>query len=467
MGNLCFAKVDVLNVMDDPKHPNYGIGFSPNIFKPKEWKLLKDFANKKGIFQSDLNHLFDKYLSHDEVYLRQFRVRTLDTKKKFSDMGLLNFEISDVFLPQVFLRPYHGLEKPQEFDEATFPRFVVIGYTFCAQPITDLVFEYFSILRQNFNLQLGATIFSFNLLETLNVMCEELEKTAALKYILKKVNIHGNDTEYSLETVIRMGFKYPLMFYPLQRFRLHYRRLIFGDKFWENKKTTKTRFPSAFKELKGKTPGYESEEAAVRQTSLSIIADTMAQIEKEKSDVADFMAIHSVQDMDETDLATLSLIGVGSPEPESLSTETDAARAAALEKANKEAEKEKETFLKNVVKPLSMTATINPFPEKVSAEVCTRLKHDVGYSIARDVIQASGLPWDETQHFVNVPDENDTDVRIFDNKVNVDFVYNVGRGTTSWVTSFVDGDDDTVRETFTKITPPVFREVATVAKKKK
>ena len=83
------------------------------------------------------------------------------------------------------------------------------------------------------------------------------------------------------------------------------------------------------------------------------------------------------------------------------------------------------------------------------------------------MIQASGLPWDETQHFVNVPDENDTDVRIFDNKVNVDFVYNVGRGTTSWVTSYVDGDDDTVRETFTKITPPVFREVATVAKKKK
>jgi hypothetical protein len=440
-----FAKVDVLHVNDDEQDPNYGIGFSKTMFKPKEWNLLKTFCNKKGVFQTDLNHLFNIYLTNEEVYLRQFRVKVTETKKKFTEHSLLNFEISDVYIPQLFMRPFHGLEKPAEFDEVTFPRFVVLGYTFCTQPMTDMIYEYFSIMRQNYNLQLPATMFSFNVLETVKVLSEEMDQqTSGLLYVYQKIN-PANDTEYTLEDVIRFGIRYPVMFYPLQRFRLHFRRLIFGDKFWANKKPTKTKFPKEFGAFKGKSPGYENEAAANVETARSIIADyqldlqlelinARAVIEKRQTLIAAAQAMGEVHNDDHEDTR------------EELKTEGDV--------------QGKKNAYANLrlppTKPTVPMRTKESSPvEFVTAEILARMKADIGYKLARDVVRDSKLPYAEGQAFMDYPEELDENERIYDNKVHREFMYNVGTGTSAWVQPFVsEADDEIVRETWTKISQP-------------
>jgi len=437
-------------VNDDPQDPNYGLGFSKSMFKPKEWKLVKTFCNKKGVYQTDLNHLFNIYLTNDEVYLRKFRVRVSDTKKKFTDHSLLNFEISDVYIPQLFMRPFHGLEKPTEADEVTFARFVVLGYTFCAQPITDLIYEYFSIMRQNFNLQLPAIMYSFNVLETLLVLSEEMEKDqSGLKYVLRKIN-PANDTEYSLEDVIRMGLRYPVMFYPLQRFRLHFRRLIFGDKFWANKKTTKTKFPVQFGSMKGKSPGYESEVAANRETAKSIVADYQAQIQKE------LIAIRMKAEKRATLIQVAGMLGEKHEDDDE-----DGSEEYGGEELKSSTDTDTSKYnLKNVKKqkapdPVHMSPKSHADVEVVTTEVMTRMKHDIGYVLARDLILDSGLPYAEGNDFMTFPEERDETERIYDTKVHRDFEYNVGTGTTAWVTPFhAEYDDELLRETWTKIDPP-------------
>ena len=104
----------------------------------------------------------------------------------------------------------------------------------------------------------------------------------------------------------------------------------------------------------------------------------------------------------------------------------------------------------------------------VSEEICIRMKIDLGYKLARRIIVESELPWHESQSFPILPPENDTESRFHDTAVKQDFVYNVGRGTSSWVTTFADEDGDIARETWTKIsrpiTPPV-KEVQQAVKK--
>jgi hypothetical protein len=63
------------------------------------------------------------------------------------------------------------------------------------------------------------------------------------------------------------------MFYPLHRFRKHFKRIMFGDKFWVGKNPIKSRFPEIFGSLKGKSLGYENEALSIRETARSILAD--------------------------------------------------------------------------------------------------------------------------------------------------------------------------------------------------
>ena len=499
-----FAKVDVVTVTEDPKDPRHGLGFSRSMFKPKEWHLLKTFCNKKGIYQTDLNHVFNKYLSGDDVYLRQFRIDVMETKKKYMEFSLLNFEISDIFLPNIFMRPFHGLEKPSEATEATFPRFIVLGYTFCAQPMTDLIYEYFSILRQNYRLQLGVVMYSFNVKETISVLSEELEQdNSGIKYVLLKIN-PANDTEYSVEDVIRMGLRYPIMFYPLQRFRIHFRRQIFGDKFWEDKKVAKTRFVSAFGEMKGKQGGYESEAAANQITAVSVINDFAETLNQEA--LAEKMKV----DRRATMIATAQALGEeyveeveedeveeegddddddddnnneNEEEKKEVEQETapnqdgeDEIKEKRKKKKKKDKKKDK-AFISGVTgtkydlttpaakKRLKSQETMllhakvpHANPGFVTKDVAHRMKRDMGYTLARDLILDSKLPYAEGVDFLVYPEELDEEVRIHDTKVNRDFVYNTGTGIRAWVRPFVfgdmnDDDYDLVHEVRTKINP--------------
>ena len=275
---LCPPKVDVLHVGDDPKDPNYGIGFAKALFQKNEFFLLKKFTSQKRIHQTDLNLLYSLFLTGEDVFLRNFRVRTTDTKVKFQREAetLLSFEIADVYLPALFMKPFPEapkiLPQPAAYDEVTFTRFVIIGFIFCAQPVSDLIYDFFSIFKQNFTMKLSTTFFTFNIKHLMAVNTEEMKRSAALRYILDKIS-PKDDTELRLETIIMLGLKYPIIFYPLERFRHKFKRVMFGDKFWSNKKTTKSKFQDVFGKFKGRSPGYETEGSAVRHTARSIVSD--------------------------------------------------------------------------------------------------------------------------------------------------------------------------------------------------
>ena len=83
MGGCNPVALNVVFVTDDPEEIAESVGFSPNIFRGREWETLKSFANKKRIKQKDLNRVFKRFLSHPEVYLRKFRVRYSDIKGYF------------------------------------------------------------------------------------------------------------------------------------------------------------------------------------------------------------------------------------------------------------------------------------------------------------------------------------------------------------------------------------------------
>ena len=79
-----------------PKDPKIK-GFSKQIFKRFEWPTLKMFCNTYNIVQFDLSIVFKRFLSYEEVYLLQFKVRMKDIKNHFalhSKLEQVN-EISD------------------------------------------------------------------------------------------------------------------------------------------------------------------------------------------------------------------------------------------------------------------------------------------------------------------------------------------------------------------------------------
>ena len=261
-------------VDDDPKEIQISVGFSPDIFKGREFATLKTFCNKREIHQRHLNALWKRYMSSDEIYIRDFRVRTLDTKDAFLSKSKLYQEISEIYIPSIFMKEFSGLQEGHSMEEVTFPRFVIMSYIFCAQAIPDLIFDFIAILRQRFNLQLGAIMFAFNFEQMVKVLAEEINSTATKKYLLHLCEKFKKEEEISVGTIIAMGIKYPLLFYQLKRFRSHFRRLIFGDKFWTERKQLKTKL-GELGLRKGHDVSFASEAAATKATARSILRDVL------------------------------------------------------------------------------------------------------------------------------------------------------------------------------------------------
>lgn len=245
---VCFGKdVEMLTVTEDPKSPGFGLGFSKLMFKrQKDWILLQEFCKRYNIQQMDLNRIYAKYLNHDEVYIRQYRIRTADTKNHFATAQLSLRELADVMLPFIYFKDEKGLPLPDpvgDMEEVTFTRFIVRCYHFLAQPLSDLVFDFFCVIRQNLRLKLRAKLFTFNLYQLVIVLMSELTPSACRDYILARVNL-ADDTEIAIAQVVKLGTKYPVMFYLLERFRKHMRRLVFGDRFWEGRSVIKSKLDS-------------------------------------------------------------------------------------------------------------------------------------------------------------------------------------------------------------------------------
>ena len=383
---------------------------------------MKAYCNKQKIKQTDLNHLFKIYLSSDEIYLREFRVATTDTKTYFErpNQQMLQFEIADIFLPALFSKQHDVLPTPDEFEECTFTRFVIVGYIFCAQPLTDLMYDFFSIVKMNFKMKLTNVMFTYNLEQLIIQLSEEMTKSAALKYVLSKVN-PANDTEITIENVCLMAVKYPIMFYPLERFRKHFKRVMFGDKFWDGRKTLKSKFQENFGYVRNASKeGFVNEAAAIRVTAKAILNDYHA------SAMANMDALKTSVRFDEStieDAEHKTYHGTEHP------------RYSTIPKSLE------------IKIPITIDRPEKPI-EVVDRLTAKLMKEDLGYKFAKEIIRESELEVEENQKLVDLP-ETDVEMeeqRIYDKKIEREFVYNYAIGTRAWVDTYVDEDDDIVRE---------------------
>jgi endonuclease III len=78
--NFGFRKPEVMNVDPVEEVDKRTHTFSRAMFKKLEWEVMKAFCQKYKIKQAHLIVVFQRYLTHDEVYIREFKVRTKDPK---------------------------------------------------------------------------------------------------------------------------------------------------------------------------------------------------------------------------------------------------------------------------------------------------------------------------------------------------------------------------------------------------
>ena len=151
-------------------------------------------------------------------------------------MGLL--------FPAVLLREYPALSPAVSHQEVTFARFVIGSYIFCALPMPDLISVLFSTIKQTAKakryLSIDTMIPMVTVHNVIKILSDDLDNSAALLYILHSLQKHPakDGDEISLEDLIRLGMKYPLLFYELRRFQQQLRRVLHGDTFWNNRYCT-------------------------------------------------------------------------------------------------------------------------------------------------------------------------------------------------------------------------------------
>ena len=263
-----------------------------------------------------------------------------------------------------------------------------MSYIFCARPMPDLICDFFGLLRMKYSLHLTALIYSINFQEIVKLLSEDLERCSALRYILEFCN--PNDTaEYNMEMVVRWSLKYPLFFYTLARYQHLFRRLVFGDGFWNSKRNLKSDLPLSGSEEETARAyhwGNENERAARRETAMSILADIrhMANDENRKSDKFDLF----------------------------LPTEYY----------------EPVTFVDE------------------SLMVC--MKDLLGYKMTRGLIIESELPYSNELFLQGMDVGPGIPEKRSDKRSNKEFVYNATSGRRQWITKFVDNNGIVVKEMF-------------------
>lgn len=250
-------------------------GFAKSIFIKFEWFALESFCHKYHITQKDLSVVFKKFLSHEEVYLRHFRVRTDDAKYNFLLKTRLQQEIVDAIIPLIYMKDFPGLEQPHSHQEVTFPRFVIMSCIFCNQTIPDLIRDFLAVLRQKLQLHVTSTMHYYSFEQIVKVLLEDLKKSAARTVIVRCLEELSKNGDIAVLSSIKMGLKYPILFYSLERLRKHFRRMIFGDKFWEGKRKMKLQLSDDLSEFNGYDTHYTDEASATKESSRSVIADAM------------------------------------------------------------------------------------------------------------------------------------------------------------------------------------------------
>lgn len=351
---------DVLYVNDRLRGKAKGFGFARTMFSKKEWRTLKKFCILNKVTQIDLNRMYNRYLNTEAATVRKMRILITDISDQFSVHSEVYQDMAGVLLPSLFLRDYEGLKDPYSSTEISFARCVILGYMACLEPISDLIYDFFSISRRVMNVKVMATVFAYNFKQCVKVFCSELKPSATRRFLLEKC-IREDDEELTILSIMQMGTKYPMLFYQLHLFQRHFKRLIFGDKFWSGREAFPTRFAEA--DLEESAAFFANEKSVIKETARQILSD------------------FSVE------------------------------------------ETERPRLYWSKRDPIS----------SLSEECCIRVKHLLGYRWARALIEESELEYPPSQCFADTFPDVDDEVRIYDNKIDSDFVYNVGTGYRAWV----------------------------------
>lgn len=176
----------------------------------------------------------------------------------------------------MFMKDFPGLEQPQADGEVvSFARFIIMSYTFCTAQIPDMILDFIAILRRRFSIDVNTNLHAYTLEQLMKVMVEDLQPSAAGRILARSLAELMKEEEMTMLIVVKLGIKYPILFYAVERFRKHIRRLVFGDKFW----AAHTYFRSRISELEGNASHYgeryKDEQTALMETSRSIIADVV------------------------------------------------------------------------------------------------------------------------------------------------------------------------------------------------
>ena len=120
-------------------------------------------------------------------------------------------------------------------------------------------------------------IYQYNFGRVVRLLTEGLQNSAALKGLKRALRNESDDDEVSIKSIIKMGIKYPLLFFSLERFRRIYRRLAYGDKFWKNHTHLKPKISFRDLNLGPNMRRFQDEESAIQQTAISLIVDALYQ----------------------------------------------------------------------------------------------------------------------------------------------------------------------------------------------
>lgn len=468
----------VLHVDDNPKDPNYGVGFLQTLFPlKKEWLALKKLCNENNIYQTDLDKMFKRYLNDDAAMLRDMKVSLGDLSEKFLGSSVLRQEICMIFIPLIFHKPFIGLIAPSNLAEISFSRFIIMGYIFCVQPLTDVIFDFFSVLKQNFNMKVEFTIFTFNLQQILMVLSEDQKRSAAMKYLIDNCHMFKEE-EITIEKIILLNFKYPLMFYELYRFRNLFRRFIFGQRFWSTRTFSKSQFPKFIPF--SQDPGYTTEKQATVATSRAIIFDICSTSARSSNGI-DVMTDAMMASLDDNLIEDeLSIANKQARLKSSTVTTSISHKASGRKKKNPHKHKSSTTSTgtEHLGKALagtlaladtfsSPTTTLNTIPidhsifsvngqsNFLSQENCIRVKQRLGYKQARKLIHESEFNYPDSQLFLRKLDYSVDIRRAVDPLVNREFIYDLNTGMRAWAQKYyaTSTSKKVLRETFYKTGP--------------
>lgn len=273
------------------------------IFDDKELQTLKQFCLEKSIHQNYVYQFYEQFICNDTSPIPNFRMKAATIKKKFSMYSTLMRDLADIFIPYAFYRNLVGLNLPfTQTQEFSLSRFVIMSYIFGGQHILDTIYDFFAMLMQNNAIALSATILSYNFEQILLVLLDTDDRllsnhstinaivdvgyTDVTLRILRPLLNPQNDKSMTIEDILRISIKYPILVYKLKKFHKLFQKHIFGAKFWETQRSDplnntplKLRLENFdMADIKYDISAcFESEKNAIRQTARSIINDVAAQ----------------------------------------------------------------------------------------------------------------------------------------------------------------------------------------------